>query len=177
MLRRRIICSLVTLGFSCTLFAQGAKVEPRVSGQVGVDYVAGGPDFGPGSIQGIGIYGNYTVGAHLGVAGEINLPRFHTPGDIGESTYLYGARYQLNHGRFHPYAKFLFGIGSFQYQSPSYAPSHLHYPAYVPGGGIDLYLNHKVNIRLIDFEYQFLPSFFPHGLTPYQGSIGVARRF
>jgi hypothetical protein len=87
-------------------------------------------------------------------------------------------RYQVAKDRFHPYAKGLFGLGTVQYQ-PGYNPNptSLHFTTYAIGGGVDITAARHLNIRLIDLEYQFMPSFSPHGLTPFAGTIGAAYRF
>ena len=161
-----------------SLLAQGVNVEPTTGIQVGIGFTAASPDFGSGAIQGFSIYANYDVGKHFGLTGEINEVRFGTPRDIGEASYLYGARYQLPHGIFHPYAKALFGLGSFQYQkgvNPN--PTTLHFSDYAIGGGLDIFASRHLSIRVADFEYQFEPQFNPHGLNPFQGTAGVAYRF
>ncbi len=177
---RRITLSLAALVLPCTLHAQKAEVstKAKISGQVGVGFTAADPDFGPSAIKGIAIYGTFDLGKHLGVTAEYNDLKLFTPKDIGESTFFYGARYQFTKGRFHPYAKGLFGIGNFEYQKGYYATNtNLRYPAYAIGGGADMHLSKHLNIRLIDVEYQFLPAFSPHGLNPFAGTVGAAYRF
>ena len=169
---RRIALLALSLVLPATLHAQ------RLSGQVGVGFTAANPDFGSSVIKGIAFYGTFDIGKHLGVTGEINDLHLFTPQDIGESTYLYGVRYQIVRKRLHPYAKALFGLGSFQYQKGYYAATTtLRYPAYAIGGGVDLSLEHHLNLRLFDVEYQFLPGFSPNGLNPFAGTAGLAYRF
>ena len=169
---------LTAFSLTAPLAAQAIKPELKSSIQVGIGFTAAAPDFAPGSIKGFSIYANYDVGKHFGLVGEINEVRFGTPHDIGEASYLYGARYQFPHGIFHPYAKALFGLGSFQYEKGLNPTSTtLHFAAYAIGGGIDLQATRHISIRAADFEYQFEPQFSPHGLNPFQGTAGVAYRF
>ncbi len=173
-----VLSFVAVLSLSASLAAQGVNLDPKTSIQVGIGFTAASPDYGTGAIKGFSIYANYDVGRHFGLTGEINEPRFGTPRDIGEATYLYGARYKFNEGRFHPYAKALFGLGSFQYQKGTYPnPTTLHFSAYAIGGGIDIIASRHLSIRAADFEYQFEPQFSPNGLNPFQGTAGLAYRF
>jgi hypothetical protein len=173
-----VLFSVIALSLAATLSAQAVKTGPTTSIQVGFGFTAANPDYSNAAIKGFSIFANYDVGKHFGLTGEINEVRFGTPKDIGEASYLYGARYKLNHGIFHPYAKGLFGLGSFQYQKGTYAnPTTLHFAVYAIGGGLDIQATRHLSIRAADIEYQFEPQFTPHGLNPFQGTTGVAYRF
>ncbi len=170
--------SAAALSAPATLSAQVVKQELKTAIQVGIGFTTASPDYTNAAIKGFSIYANYDVGKHFGLTGEVNEVRFGTPKDIGEATYLYGARYQLSHGIFHPYVKALFGLGSFQYEKGTYPnPTTLHFSAYAIGGGIDIMASRHLSIRAADFEYQFEPQFSPSGLNPFQGTAGLAYRF
>jgi hypothetical protein len=175
---KRIVFSLAVLLVAWPLAAQSTPGTSRIGGQVGFGFSAARPDISNTAIKGIAFYGNVDVFKHFGIAAEINDLKLFTPRDIGEATYLYGVRYQVAKDRFHPYAKGLFGLGTVQYQ-PGYNPNptSLHFTTYAIGGGVDITAARHLNIRLIDLEYQFMPSFSPHGLTPFAGTIGAAYRF
>jgi hypothetical protein len=175
----RLVCLVLFCGAaSALLHAQSTPTEAKSSAQIGVGFTAANTDFGGGAIKGISIYGSLEVAHHFGITGEINELKQFTPDDIGEATYLYGVRYSRDIPHFHPYAKALFGLGTFEYQQGIYpATTALHFTTYAIGGGIDYTFSRRINLRLFDLEYQFLPQFKPNGLNPYQGTFGAAYRF
>lgn len=127
------------------------------------------------------IYGG-TVFADLHVMGRYNLEgearflRYQTDLDpervTKQTNYLIGPRVQVWRSQLlRPYVKFLVGDGrvTFPYD---YATGS--YFAMAPGAGLDVHLNDNVEVRLIDFEYQYWPKFEylgpvgPGGATEYQ---------
>ena len=56
-------------------------------------------------------------------------------------------------------------------------PPSQSYFIYALGGGVDYHATRHINIRLIDFEYQFWPGFKPNGLNPSGFNIGAAYVF
>jgi hypothetical protein len=74
-----------------------------------------------------------------------------------------------------PYVKFLGGVGYMNFQD------HLatgHFAALAYGGGVDLRLNRRVNIRALDVEIQQWPQFAvtTQSLHPVGISAGVSYR-
>lgn len=76
---------------------------------------------------------------------------------------------------FHPYAKFLIGLGNVSFGTASHSPGYTHDSRvfYAPGGGIDVRAHKRLWVRG-DFEYQLWPHFFNHEtMSPYGFTVGV----
>jgi opacity protein-like surface antigen len=85
-----------------------------------------------------------------------------------------GVIYTFHSRRFNPYAKFLVGYGSidFDVNAPNY--SHDTRTLYAPGAGLDYRLFRNVWVRG-NYEYQFWPDFFNHHtLNPDGLTVGVS---
>jgi opacity protein-like surface antigen len=123
------------------------------------------------------VFADADVTKHFGAELEYHDLNIITPQDFGESSILFNVRYTREYGRFHPYAKVGAGIGSAIESVGDYkVASKTSHGMYDFGGGLDIAVTHKINIRLIDYEYQHW-SYAPNGLTPWVGSIGVAYHF
>ena len=148
--------------------------------QVGVAYSNANEDEFPSRLQGISLYSTFDLNAHLGVEGDVHLPSLiSSTYNFTERSYDAGLRYSIHTHGLVPYGKVLIGVG--QAEAPSKgeivgggAPGS--YFLYAFGGGADIHLTDKINIRAIDFEYQRWPNFPPHSLTPSIISVGVAYR-
>ncbi len=175
----RIALVASSLAAPAALHGQASPTASRlIRGQVGVGFTLSSPDTPNASIKGGSIYGTLDFGRHLGIDGEIHDMDLFTPKDIGESSYLLGLRYHIAIQRFRPYAKVLGGLGRFQYQSGTYGPetTSRSYKALAIGVGTDYMLNRRVSLRG-DLEFQHWFDFYPNGLAPVVGTIGVAYRF
>jgi hypothetical protein len=74
---------------------------------------------------------------------------------------------------FHPYVKFLAGIGNinFETQHPGYRKDSRTF--YAPAGGVEVRAYRRLWIRG-NYEYQFWPDFFRHHtLTPHGFTVGM----
>jgi hypothetical protein len=98
-----------------------------------------------------------------------------SPDQIGEDTFLIGPRYFVDHKRFSPYAKGLFGLGQLNLQFPASPHTKTTYFAYALGAGLDIKLTRSINVRAFDFEFQQWS--YDHGLNPLASTIGVAYAF
>lgn len=135
-------------------------------------------DYSDGREEGFAIYGDLDLPHHLGIEALYRNASIQTPHDIGENHLLIGPRVRFNKGRFTPYAKGLLGTGTINLQLGYNAvASSKTYFIYALGGGLDYHATRRINIRLIDFEYQLWPTFQPHGLTPSGFSAGAAYSF
>ena len=142
--------------------------------QIGAAATFISPDYTQQYIKGISFYGNYDIGQHLGVEGDIHISVI-TPGDISENSYLLGPRYKWHYKRFEPYAKVLVGIGRFGFQTGSFpVASSFTYFQFAPGGGLDIRATRHINVRAFDVEFQKWPGFNPNGLSPIAYTVGVA---
>jgi hypothetical protein len=145
--------------------------------QIGVGGSIVSTDYGQPKAKGPTIYGTFDFTPHIGVEGDIHVGSVITPGDIGETTYLLGPRYVFHRNRFDPYAKLLVGIGTISYQFDTQPHSSASYAALALGGGLDIKITRKINVRAIDVEFQNWPGFGAHGLSPIVTTFGVAYSF
>jgi hypothetical protein len=142
--------------------------------QIGIAGTFISPDYTEQYIKGISIYGNYDIGQHLGVEGDMHFSVI-TPGDISENSYLLGPRYKWHQKRFEPYVKVLVGLGRFGFQTDGFpVASTFTYFQFAPGGGLDIRATRHINVRAFDVEFQKWPGFNPNGLSPIAYTIGVA---
>jgi Outer membrane protein beta-barrel domain len=178
---RQFLASLMLIS-SASLIAHAqasATAERLAVVQVGAGLTIVQPDYNSAIIKGYSIYGDFDFTSHIGVEGDIHIATVITPNDIGESSYLVGPRYVFNRGRFHPYAKALLGVGVFTFEpvypdSPTVSSTH---KIYAFGGGLDVSVKRRLNVRAFDLEYQQWPGFGPNGLTPLVITIGAAYNF
>jgi opacity protein-like surface antigen len=98
--------------------------------------------------------------------------------DTGEGGVIYTWRHYHN---FHPYAKYLAGIGSIDFPPASAnQPLYTHKTNFVnsPGGGLEYRLFRNIWVRG-DYEYQFWPNLFDRqtALNPNGVTIGASYDF
>ena len=109
---------------------------------------------------------------------DLNYGRTGGVPNLRQDTAEVGAIYTWRHYRnFHPYGKFLAGIGSidFQHIRPKY--SHDTRTVYAPGGGVEYRAWRNVWVRG-DYEYQVWTDFFHHhAMNPQGFTIGVSYDF
>jgi opacity protein-like surface antigen len=112
-------------------------------------------------------------GRHINYARPASFPK------LRQDTGLGGALYTWQHyNRFHPYAKYLIGLGSIDFPDPA-NPYYTHDSRVVlaPGAGVDYRAWHNVSIRA-DYEYQFWRAIFgSHDLNPNGVTIGATYNF
>ena len=180
MLRQFLASLIFASSLSIAVHSQAIPTAERSAiVQVGAGLSLVQPDYNPASIKGYSIYGDFDFTPHFGIEGDIHKATVITPDDIGESSYLLGPRYVFHHGRFHPYAKALLGLGVFTFE-PVYvnsSSSSSTHKMYALGGGLDITVRRRLNVRAIDMEYQRWPGFGASGLTPIAFTVGAAYRF
>lgn len=161
------------------LQAQNLPAGKRLYGvQVGVAGSSYTLDYSDGREEGVAIYGDLDLPKHLGLEALYRNASIQTPHDIGENHLLVGPRLRITRGRFTPYGKALIGLGTINFQQGYYqTASSQSYLIYAFGGGVDFHATRRINLRIIDFEYQLWPTFQPHGLTPTGFSVGAAYAF
>jgi hypothetical protein len=139
------------------------------TGVSGFQAVYGQRDLGGGLI-----YADVHPQWRVGFEGEARFLRFHTSEHVTESNYLGGVHILvLRSHDVELYTKFLVGMGRI---TLPFDQAHGSFLAYVPGGGIDIALNHYVTLRAIDFEYQHWPQFPFGSFSPYGISSGIRVR-
>jgi hypothetical protein len=169
-------CFTCLFGFSAFVHAQAKPAAERVGTlQIGVGGTIVAPDYAPAKDKGPTFYATYDLTSRLGIEGDLHFTGMIAPGQIGESTYLIGPRYVVNHKRLSPYAKVLFGIGQLDLQFPGSSHTKTSYFAYALGAGLDFKVIRSINVRVFDFEYQQWS--YEHGLNPLAATIGVAYAF
>lgn len=183
---KRLVAFFLFCLAAVSLHAQARPTASRAGDlQIGISYTTADSDYVANRIRGAGFYADFDLRDHFGV--EVN---FHQLGDpntiVYERTYEFGGRYVLHPRRFDratPYAKALYGRGVFNYPPPYPPPYPQNYPAAnlaynlaSLGGGVDIAVHPRINIRL-DYEYQKWFNFPPHGLTPQLITFGAAYHF
>ena len=176
-MKRHILIGCFASVLSLTSWSHG-QASPTASRtgsmQIGIAGTFISPDYTEQYIKGISIYGNYDIGQHLGVEGDMHFSVI-TPGDISENSYLLGPRYKWHQKRFEPYVKVLVGLGRFGFQTGGFpVASTFTYFQFAPGGGLDIRATRHINVRAFDVEFQKWPGFNPNGLSPIAYTIGVA---
>jgi hypothetical protein len=129
--------------------------------------------YGQRSLLGVSGFVDADLRRHVGVEAEGRWLIFHETANVHTATYLAGPRGFWQIGRFEPYAKGLAGIGSFNFP---YNYAHGRYLVIAPGAGVDYRLNHRVRLRLVDFEYQYWPQFTYGAMSSYGISSGIRFR-
>jgi hypothetical protein len=127
--------------------------------------------YGHRYLGGVGGYVDANLTWRFGIEGEARFLRYHAQADTYETTYLIGPRVSFGKHRLNPYAKVLVGLGRFNFP---YDYGYGSYFVVAPGAGVDLRLNRRVRLRLIDFEYQEWPQFSFGAIQPYGISAGVS---
>lgn len=151
-------------------------------------YLAGGvavsgfvPDYGNNHLGGITGYVDANLTWRFGVEGEARYLIYNQAFQTNEITYLAGPRISFRPKHLRPYAKFLVGRGIFNFP---YGYAQGRYFVWAPGGGVEWELGRRINVRLVDFEYQKWPNFGGPGtgyqfgtLSPYGLSFGLSYKF
>jgi hypothetical protein len=191
---RRSIHALLLLLLAAGVLRAHAQVTPAAYGR-GLTITAGGeasafqPDytgFGvPASsstyLYGIGTYVDVRFKPWLQVEAEGRWLRFNQVDGIYEDNYLIGPRlpiYKLRFWRATPYAKVLIGYGKLNFENNN---GWGRYTALSYGGGLDVKMTNRIDLRLPDFEYQQWPQWSEgttsnYTLMPYGISVGVSYR-
>ncbi len=127
----------------------------------------------PSLLRGLGIEAE---GRDIDFGRPSSLEAF--PSKMRQSTALGGAIYTVRHYRnFHPYAKFLMGIGSINFPAMGTNYTHDTRTVSAPGGGVEYRVYRNVWLRG-DYEYQFWPKlFWPNSLTPNGFTLGASYDF
>lgn len=162
---------LILTGSICQAQANYAGVGPGSLLTIGGTVSGFQADYGRRYLGGGSIYADTNLTWRFGIEAEARLLRFHQEADTHESTYLVGPRVSFGKHRLNPYAKLLVGLGKFNFP---YDYASGNYFVIAPGAGVDLRLNQRVRLRLIDVEYQDWPQFTYGAIHPYGISAGIS---
>jgi hypothetical protein len=125
---------------------------------------------------GVGGYVDLTVRHGVGVEAEGRWQRFYVWQGIHRDNYLIGPRMQFRpFCRTRPYLKALGGFTDIGFGA--YGGSG-RFGTVALGGGLDFRLARRINVRILDAEYQleeWPASLGPHSM-PYGVSVGIAYR-
>ncbi len=131
-------------------------------------------NYGNRKLEGLSAFIDLDLNRHYGIEGEGSWLRWHQRDNVYIDTYLAGPRYQFNYiARFRPYAKFLIGDGKFNFP---YNYGYGNYFVMAPGAGVDYRLSRRLDLRLVNFEYQVWPGFTFGTLHNYGVSAGIRVR-
>jgi hypothetical protein len=165
MMKRTNLLSALLLGCLCggSILAHAQSPESTIGGEqhlsVGGDINATYLGYGKRWLGGAGVSVDANMNHWLGVESEGNFTFYREAYNFHETTWLGGPRYQFNglgsSYRFHPYAKFLVGVGEFSLG----AYGHDNCFVMAPGAGVDYRVNERWRLRVVDFEYQDWPQF------------------
>ena len=170
------------LFFVCALAASTAKCQvapavtyPKYSFQLGGEFSAYRPDYGPQTLLGLGAYADMDFRRWIGIEAEsralfLNKYENKLQMDTGGG----GPRFFYRDHRFTPYAKVVIEFGSITF--PNHTFDHATRVLYGIGGGVDYNLSHRVSLRG-EFQWQNWLNFPNRGLTPHGVNIGAAYRF
>ncbi len=166
---------------ACALFSgisrSGAQAAPTAYGpgsyvSLGFTASAYQQDYGKRYIEGGTVYLDANLYRRIGVEAEFRDLAAHTSEDVKERTYLAGPKISALAHNLRPYAKLLAGRGDFDF------PFHYAKGSYfvvAPGAGLDWRVGHsRLNVRVIDVEYQIWPQFTFGAMHPYGASAGFS---
>ena len=178
------LCTLASILASLAAFLPNAAISqarPTASKsgsvQAGVAGMYLDNDYSVRHNAGPVVYGDYDF-LHLfyidaGLEAEARFGGIYSPDDIGENSYLIGPRLSVRRANLKVYAKVLVGRGTIFHNSISdNTSSSFNDIAY--GGGLEYRVKQRFNVRVIDAELQKWLNFYPHILSPFALSAGVA---
>ena len=164
----------LAIGLAMAHPAQGQVVPSADEG--GLLLSAGGTasgyylNYGEQKLLGASAFVEADTRRHIRVEAEARWLQFHQTNDINARTYLGGASYFRDYGRFQPYAKSLVGFGQ---ANLAFGLGQAKSLVIAPGGGVDFRFTRRIRFRLADFEYQFWPQ-ATYGTTPAFSSVGLS---
>ncbi len=107
----------------------------------------------------------------FGIEAEGRWLRYNQDLGTHETTYLIGPRVSLLPSPVEPYIKLLAGSAHFAFP---YNYARGNYLVVAGGAGVDLHVGQRLQIRVIDIEYQQLPKFTFGTASSYGVSAGIS---
>ena len=176
---RGIAAALLLAGCLATANLAHSQVVPAAE-RGGLIFWAGASgsgynlQYGERKILGVSGFIDAETRGRLGAEGEARWLIFHRTTDVKAETYMGGPTCHFDLGRFQPYGKALVGVGDFSFP---YGYGRGSYLVLAPGGGLDIRISRRVQIRAADFEYQVWPQFTFNTMSSYGVSSGIRIRF
>jgi hypothetical protein len=145
----QVVPSAYARGLAIAAGGEASVFQPDYTGY-------GVPQAAPlrGYLIGIGTFVDVKFTPWVQIEGEGRWLRFNQFGGVYEDNYLVGPRlpiYKLRFWRATPYAKVLIGYGRLNFENGT---GWGRYTALAYGGGLDMKLTKRIDLRLPDFEYQ-----------------------
>jgi len=163
--RAQVAPSATARQLSLSAGGMGSLFQPDYAGN-------GTPQESSNRLLGYGAFVDVKFTRWFQLEAEGRWLRLHEFEDIREDNYLLGPRVPIRRfGRFTPYGKFLVGYGKMNFEF-NYAHGRFADLAY--GGGMDMKLTNRLNLRAFDFEFQQWPNWINGTLHPYGGSVGIS---
>ena len=159
--------------------AAHGQALPAASGPGAYISVGGGVsayqvDYGTRIDYGSAVVANMHLRGRYSLEAEARFLKYHTDEQVTQTTYLIGPELVLlKHGPFRPYAKFLVGDARMTFP---FGYAHGNYFAMAPGAGLDIAIAPRLDLRLIDVEYQSWPQFTYGNLHPFGVTAGIRLR-
>jgi len=181
MIRRLSLMAGVALillgGCANSLYAQAlyTATGPGKYISVGVAGSVFESDYGHHRLIGGTAFLDANLTRRMGLEVEARSMRFHQGEDVHFSTFLGGIRISSRARQVRPYAKLLAGRGHFSFP---FGDAQGSYVVVAPGAGLDwrVHESGKLNIRVVDIEFQQWPQFTFGALHPYGISSGFSYR-
>lgn len=170
-----LIMAAVLLTSPRNMFGQAAESANAGNAFIWVGGGASGfyTQYGARKLLGVTGYVDVDTIRRFGFEGEGRWLNFHQVANVNTQTYLAGPRFHFNVGRLQPYAKGLVGVGEFNFP---YNYAHGSYLVVAPGAGVDYRFSRRIDIRLVDVEYQYWPQFTYGAMTSVGVTVGVRYR-
>jgi hypothetical protein len=161
----QVVASATRSPISLTVGGMGSVFQPDYDG-------TGVPETSSNALFGVGAYVDLRLRHWIQFEAEGRWLRFNQFADIYEDNYLVGPRFPIHETRhYRPYAKVLIGSGKMNFQDNF---AYGHFTDVALGGGVDIPLTRKINVRAADFEYQLWPNWLNGTLKPYGASVGLS---
>ena len=144
---------------------------PGTTVTVGGGYSVYHLDYGQRSLGGVQLWADGNLFWRTGLELEARQLRQNQDLNTHADTYLLGPRLVFSPRRIQPYVKALAGIGHFSYP---YGYATGRYLVAAGGAGVDLQLNDRLRIRVIDVQYQDWPKFTFGAMHTYGISTGLS---
>jgi hypothetical protein len=168
----QVVPSAYTRGLAVSAGGELSAFQPDYAG-------LGIPETSPNRLYGIGAYVDVRFTRWVQIEAEGRWLHFNQLDGIYENNYLIGPRLpitQLRYKRITPYVKGLVGYGRLNFENNN---GWGRYTDVAVGGGLDIKMTKRIDVRLPDFEYQFWPNWSEgtaqtYMLNPYGVSVGVS---
>lgn len=175
--RRSSLAFLLIVAATESLSVLGdAQALPTATGPgqsivIGVGTSAYHIDYGHRWLAGPHAWIDYTPLLHFGIEGEARLLDHNEDLGTHASTLIVGPRIVVCRGPLEPYVKVLVGSGHFNFP---YRYAQGNYLIVAGGGGVDLHVGPRLQVRVLDVEYQRWPQFTFGAMTSFGVSTGIS---